>query len=45
VHLAGLVNAVLRALPETDVFKGQPPQRLPRWLRQPTVHHYGRDIV
>jgi 16S rRNA (cytosine967-C5)-methyltransferase len=45
VHLSGLVNAVLRALPETDVFDGQPPQRLPRWLRQPLVHHYGRDIV
>lgn len=45
VHLAGLVNAVLRALPEADLFKGQPPQRLPRWLRQPLVHQYGREIV
>ena len=45
IHLAGLVNAVLRALPEADLFAGQPPQRLPRWLRQPLVHHYGRDVV
>ena len=41
-HLAGLVNAVLRALPETVSL---PPQKLPRWLRQPLVHTYGRDIV
>lgn len=41
-HLAGLVNAVLRALPETIVL---PVQKLPRWLRQPLVHAYGRDIV
>lgn len=41
-HLAGLVNAVLRALPETLAL---PPQKLPRWLRQPLVHTYGRDIV
>ena len=43
-HLAGLVNAVLRALPEAP-FAGLPPQRLPRWLRQPLVHSYGRDVV
>ena len=41
-HLAGLVNAVLRALPETVSLA---PQKLPRWLRQPLVHTYGRDIV
>ena len=41
-HLAGLVNAVLRALPE-DL--SLPPQKLPRWLRQPLVHTYGRDIT
>ncbi|MDZ4054048.1 MAG: transcription antitermination factor NusB, partial [Phenylobacterium sp.] len=41
-HLAGLVNAVLRALPETVTL---PPQKLPRWLRQPLVHTFGRDTV
>jgi 16S rRNA (cytosine967-C5)-methyltransferase len=44
-HLAGLVNAVLRAVPEAGVFDGLPPQRLPRWLRQPLVHALGRDVV
>ncbi len=43
-HQAGLVNAVLRALPENPL-AGQPPQHLPRWLRQPLVHAYGRDAV
>jgi 16S rRNA (cytosine967-C5)-methyltransferase len=42
-HLAGLVNAVLRALPETLAFAA--PQRMPRWLRQPLVHAYGREVV
>lgn len=42
-HLAGLVNAVLRALP--DPIGPLPAQKLPRWLRQPLVHSYGRDIV
>lgn len=41
-HLAGLVNAVLRALPDPVVL---PVQKLPRWLRQPLVHTYGRDTV
>ena len=41
-HLAGLVNAVLRALPETLTLS---PQKLPRWLRQPLVHTWGRDTV
>lgn len=44
-HLAGLVNAVLRALPETDVLGGMPPQKLPRWLRQPLVHGWRREVV
>jgi 16S rRNA (cytosine967-C5)-methyltransferase len=44
-HLAGLVNAVLRALPEGDPLAGLPPQRLPRWLRQPLVHAWGREAV
>ena len=41
---AGLVNAVLRKVP-ADPFAGLPPQRLPRWLRQPLVHAYGREAV
>lgn len=41
-HLTGLVNAVLRALPEPLTL---PVQKLPRWLRQPLVHTYGRDIT
>lgn len=44
-HFAGLVNAVLRALPAEGLFAGLPPQRLPRWLRQPLVHTYGREAV
>ncbi len=43
-HLAGLVNAVLRKLPQGAPFSG-PPQRLPRWLRQPLVHAWGREVV
>jgi len=43
-HLAGLVNAVLRALPEVPL-AGAAPQPLPRWLRQPMVHAYGREAV
>ena len=43
-HLAGLVNAVLRKVPEQP-FEGLPPQRMPRWLRQPLVHAYGREVV
>ena len=41
---AGLVNAVLRKVP-ADPFAGLPPQRMPRWLRQPLVHAYGREVV
>ena len=44
-HLSGLVNAVLRALPEADVLAGLPAQKLPRWLRQPLVHGWGREVV
>jgi 16S rRNA (cytosine967-C5)-methyltransferase len=44
-HLAGLANAVLRALPEGNLLAGLPPQRMPRWLRQPMVHTHGRDVV
>ena len=43
-HMAGLVNAVLRKVPEAP-FAGMPPQRMPRWLRQPLVHAYGREAV
>jgi 16S rRNA (cytosine967-C5)-methyltransferase len=43
-HLAGMVNAVLRALPDPVVLAG-PVQMMPRWLRQPLVHAYGRDVV
>jgi 16S rRNA (cytosine967-C5)-methyltransferase len=43
-YLAGLVNAVLRALPD-DPLAGLPPQHLPRWLRQPLVHAWGREVV
>ena len=44
-HLAGLVNAVLRALPDPVVLSDLPAPMLPRWLRQPLVHAYGRDAV
>src|SRR5690606_12335177 len=40
--LAGLVNAVLRAVPEGPLPGGQ---RRPRWLRQPRVHAGGREAV
>ena len=43
-HMAGLVNAVLRQVPEHPL-AALPPQRLPRWLRQPLVHLHGRDAV
>jgi 16S rRNA (cytosine967-C5)-methyltransferase len=42
-HLSGLVNAVLRQVPEAVALT--PVQKLPRWLRQPLVHAYGRDVV
>lgn len=43
-HLAGLVNAVLRAVPAGGALPG-PAQRLPRWLRQPLVQAHGRAAV
>lgn len=43
-HMTGLINAVLRAMPEGAALPG-PAQRLPRWLRQPLVHAHGRDVV
>ncbi len=42
-HMAGLVNAVLRAVPEGPLPGG--PQKLPRWMRQPMVHAFGREAV
>lgn len=42
--MAGLVNAVLRKLPKPVVLDGSV-QKLPRWMRQPMVHAYGRDAV
>jgi 16S rRNA (cytosine967-C5)-methyltransferase len=44
-HLAGLVNAVLRALPEVPDLAAMPAPQMPRWIRQPMVHAYGRDVV
>lgn len=45
-HQAGLVNAVLRKLAVAgDPLAGLPVQRMPRWLRQPLVHHWGRAVV
>ncbi len=43
-HLTGLVNAVLRKVPG-GVPANAPVQKLPRWLRQPMVHAYGREVV
>jgi 16S rRNA (cytosine967-C5)-methyltransferase len=42
-HMTGLVNAVLRKVP--GGVPAGPVQKLPRWLRQPMVHAYGRDAV
>jgi 16S rRNA (cytosine967-C5)-methyltransferase len=42
--MAGLINAVLRKVPAGAPLPG-PAQRMPRWLRQPLVHSYGRDVV
>jgi 16S rRNA (cytosine967-C5)-methyltransferase len=45
-HMAGLVNAVLRKVSEVEIpFAGLAPQHLPRWLRQPLVQLWGRDVV
>ena len=42
--LSGLVNAVLRKVPAGATLTGQA-QHMPRWLRQPAVHAYGREAV
>ncbi|WP_430465473.1 RsmB/NOP family class I SAM-dependent RNA methyltransferase [Tabrizicola sp.] len=42
-HLAGLINAVLRQVPVGVALTSV--QKLPRWLRQPLVHAYGREAV
>jgi 16S rRNA (cytosine967-C5)-methyltransferase len=45
-HLTGLVNAVLRKVVAMEApFAGLPPQRIPMWLRQPLVRHWGREVV
>jgi 16S rRNA (cytosine967-C5)-methyltransferase len=45
-HMAGLVNAVLRKVSEVETpFAGLAPQHLPRWLRQPLVQLWSRDVV
>ncbi len=44
-HFAGLVNAVLRKVPGGPLLVDMPVPKLPRWLRQPMVHAYGRDAV
>ncbi|MEO8241506.1 MAG: transcription antitermination factor NusB [bacterium] len=41
---AGMINAVLRKVPSGVTLVG-PEQKMPRWLRQPMVHAYGRDAV
>jgi 16S rRNA (cytosine967-C5)-methyltransferase len=42
-HSAGMINAVLRQVPGVPL--DGPPQKLPRWLRQPLVQDYGREAV
>ncbi len=42
--LAGMINAVLRKVP-TGVDLPTAVQKMPRWLRQPLVHAWGRDVV
>ena len=44
-HMSGLVNAVLRALPDPLSLDDLPAPMMPRWLRQPMVHAYGREAV
>ncbi len=41
---AGMINAVLRKVPE-GVSLAPAVQKMPRWLRQPLVHAYGREAV
>ena len=42
--MAGLINAILRKVPSDTPLPG-PLQKLPRWMRQPMVHAYGRTAV
>ncbi len=42
-HQSGMINAVLRQIPAEPIVG--PVQKLPRWLRQPLVHSFGRDAV
>ena len=42
--LAGMVNAVLRKVTSGVELTGAV-QKMPRWLRQPLVHSYGREVV
>lgn len=42
-HQAAMINAVLRQVPPGPL--AGPVQKLPRWLRQPMVHSYGREVV
>jgi len=42
--MAGLINAILRKIPTNIPLPG-PVQKLPRWMRQPMVHAYGRTAV
>ena len=44
-HFAGLVNAVLRKVPPGPILQAMPVPKMPRWLRQPLVHAYGREAV
>ncbi|MBL4929626.1 RsmB/NOP family class I SAM-dependent RNA methyltransferase [Fuscibacter oryzae] len=42
-HQAGLINAVLRQVAAGPL--PGPVQKMPRWLRQPLVHAWGREAV
>jgi 16S rRNA (cytosine967-C5)-methyltransferase len=44
VGAAGMINAVLRKVPAGVTLPG-PVQKMPRWLRQPLVHAWGREAV
>ena len=42
--MSGMINAVLRKVPTGVALPGAV-QKMPRWLRQPLVHAFGRDVV
>ena len=44
-HMSGLVNAVLRQIAMPPALDTLAPPKLPRWIRQPAVHAYGRPAV